>query len=120
MVRSITATFLYAVSIFASGQSAQPSRQVNLNAPGAMDRIKASSPAHYEAIQGIVSGLARNPHSTDARWIQTSFHAKDVSYGSALLTSHPPQRNIAFTLDETRYQGRVTLDSGSVHFVPTR
>lgn len=120
MLRSITALLVFALYPFAFAQDARPPRQVNLNAPGVMDRVKAANPAHYEAIQAIVSRLARDPHSANAAWIQTSFHAKDVSYGRALLTSYPPQRNIAFTLDETRYQGRVTLEAGSVYFVPTR
>jgi hypothetical protein len=120
MLRSITATLLFVLCPFASAQDAQPARLVSLNAPGAMETIKATRPAHYDAIQGIAAGLARNPHSTDARWIQTSFHAKDVSYGMALLTSYPPKKDIAFTLDETRYQGRVTLGSGRVYFIPTR
>lgn len=118
MLRSITATLLFALHPFASAEDARPARLVSLNAPGAMERIKAANPAHYEAIQGIVAGLAGNPHATDGRWIQTSFGAKDVSYGMALLTSYPPQKSIAFTLDTTRYQGRVTLDSGRVYFVP--
>lgn len=120
MLRWITATLLFAICPFVSSQTAQPARLVSLNAPGAMERIKAANPAHYEAIQGIVAGLARNPHATDPRWIQTSFGAKDVSYGMALLTSYPPKRDIGFTLDGTRYQGRVTLDSGRVYLVPTR
>ena len=120
MLRSITATLLFAVCPLASAQTAEPARYVDLNAPGVMERIKAVSPAHYEAIQGIVAGLATHPHATDPRWIQTSFGAKDVSYGMALLTSYPPQRNIAFTLDATRYRGRVTLGSGRVYFVPAR
>ena len=93
MLRWITATLLFAICPFVSSQTAQPARLVSLNAPGAMERIKAANPAHYEAIQGIVAGLARNPHATDPRW---------------------------FTLDGTRYQGRVTLDSGRVYLVPTR
>ena len=120
MLRSITATLLFAVCAFASGEAPRPARYVDLNAPGVMERIKGASPAHYEAILGIVEGLARHPHATDPRWIQASFGAKDVSYGMALLASYPPQRNIAFTLDATRYQGRVTLGSGRAYFVPAR
>ncbi|HEY1287920.1 MAG TPA: hypothetical protein VGF58_06300 [Burkholderiales bacterium] len=120
MLRSITAILLSALYSFAFAQDARPPRHVNLNAPGAMEGIKATSPAHYDAIQAIVAGLARNPHTADPRWIQTSFHARDVSYGMALLTSYPPKKNIAFTLDETRYEGRMTLESGSASFVPTR
>lgn len=120
MLRSITATLLFAFYTFAWAQDAEAPRHVDLNAPGAMERIKAISPTHYAAIQGIVGELSRNPHATDPRRLQTSFHAKDVSYGMALLTSYPPKKNIAFTLGETRYEGRVTLDSGRVYFVPTR
>jgi hypothetical protein len=120
MLRSAAAILLFLLSPFGWTENTAPLRHVNLNAPGAMEQIQALSPEHYKAIQGIAARLARNPHSTDARWIQTSFHAKDVSYGMALLTSFPPKKNIAFTLGETRYQGRVTLDSGRVYFVSTR
>ena len=120
MLRSITATLVLVLCPFASAQSDPPARYVNLNSPGDMEKVKAARPAHYEAIQGIVAGLGRNPHSTDARWIQTAFHAKDVWYGGALLTSYPPHRDIAFTLDATRYQGRVTLGSGGAYFVPVK
>src|SRR5262245_31579467 len=109
MLRSITPTLVFAFPFFTfarnAQQPAQPPRDENLNSAGDMQQVKARSPEHYKAIQGIVGELSRNPYATDPRLIQSSFHAKDVSYGMTLLTSYPPKKNIAFTLGETRYEG---------------
>ena len=107
MLRLIIAMVLTTFYPFASAQNVRPPQYVDLNVPGAMEQIRAANPAHYEKIQGIVEGLG--PNGGAAQWIQTSFGARDVSYPGFLLTSYPPKKDIAFTLDSTRYYGRVTF-----------
>jgi hypothetical protein len=120
MLRLIVAIVLIALHPFASAQSVRPPQYVNLNAPGAMELIRTANPAHYEKIQGIVDGLAQQADGAAGQWIRTSFGAKQVSYSGFLLTSYPPQKDIAFTLDSTRYYGRVTLSRDRAEFFQTK
>ena len=119
MLRLIAAVLLLALHPLTAAQNAPP-RQVYLNAPGAMEKIRATNAAHYEKIQGIVEGLVQQPHEKAAQWMQISFGARKVKYTAFLLTSEPPQADIAFTLDSTRYYGRITLDRGRAEFLPIR
>ena len=112
MQRLIIAIALIGLHPFASAQNVRPAQYVDLDAPGAMEQIRAANRVHYEKIQSIVEGLGQQPDGEAAQWIRTSFGAKQVSYSSFLLTSYPPQKDIAFTLDSTRYYGRVALRRG--------
>lgn len=98
-------------SVAALAQSAPPIRYVNLNAPGAMDKVQASNPVHYKKIQSILDGLNQRS-ATDARhWIRTTYNAKEVAYFSHVLVTYPGQSDLSFILDGTRYHGRVTLEA---------
>src|SRR5262245_16280420 len=120
MLRLIIAIVLLALLPIASAQNAQTARYVNLNAPGAMEKVRAANPGHYQKIQGIIEGLTKQSHDQAARWIQTSFGASEVLYTNILLTSEPPQKDIAFTLDSTRYHGRITLRRERAEFFPVK
>jgi hypothetical protein len=121
MPRLIIAMVLTALYPFASAQNVRPPQyDVDLNAPGAMEQIRAANPVHYEKIQGIVEGLGQRSGGSAAQWMQTSFGARQVSYPGFLLTSYPPKKDIAFTLDSTRYYGRVTLGERRAEFFPIK
>lgn len=103
-----------------SAQDRVTGRQINLNAPGAMETIQETNPTHYLRIQQIVAGLRERSHEAVPRWIQATFDAKDVSYSDLLLVSHPPQRRLFFTLDDTHYRATVTLERRRAQIYPTR
>jgi hypothetical protein len=91
-------------------QELQRLKQVNLNAPGVMETLQASNPAHYGKVRKILEGLPNQPSAAAAAgWLRTSFQAKDVSYRDFLLTSFPAQRDISFVLDDTRYGARLAM-----------
>jgi hypothetical protein len=103
----------------AHGESPRPVRHVNLNAPGAMDKVRANHPRHYEQIERILADL--HTHGEDApRWIRTNFGATDVSFPPILLVSLPPQRSLAFTLEGVRYSAQVTLEWRRARIYPVR
>lgn len=98
---------------FAPAQPSEPTcgaaAAVDLNAPGALDGLKAARPGDYSRITGIVAGITRHPEPDVARWISTTFHAVDVSYVPLWLTSLPPKRRLSFCLRGTRYDVVLTI-----------
>jgi hypothetical protein len=118
MLRKVIVGLLFLLSpstLFAD--ESRPPKYVYLNAPGALEKLQKTNPSHYAKIQTIVSGLENRIHGDVPRWIRTTFDAKDVSYSNILLTTSPPQRDLSFMLDGTRYHGRVTLmSSGATIF----
>ena len=87
---------------------------VNLNAPGAMQALERSNPAHHKKIVAILEGVTEQKIKDVPKWLQTAFDARSVQYTSVLLVSDPPKRDLSFVLDDTRYRARVTF----THFKP--
>jgi hypothetical protein len=80
-------------------------RTVDLDAPGAIERVRAESPVHLQKIVKIIEGVTQQP----------SFDARDVGYTPIVMTSHPPKRRLSFALDDTRYEVVVlTKSDGAV------
>src|SRR5216684_5221892 len=85
-------------------------RTVDLNTPGALDALERENPRHYERVREIMSDVQYQPDSKVPRWMQARFDARDVLYQPLLLlTSLPPKRRLAFTIDNVRYQAIITL-----------
>lgn len=84
-------------------------RRVDLNAPGALEKLRRVDPAHYAKVERILAEVQDLPSDSVPRWMRARFDAKQVDYGDFLLTSYPPQKRLAFSLDDTRYFGTVTL-----------
>lgn len=95
-------------------------RGIDLNAPGAMERLSVSHREHYLKILEILEGLDEHVQHEVSDWIRTYFGATDVSYSSFLLVSHPPQVALSFTLDGIRYHATVTLDLPSARIYPAK
>src|SRR5690348_16088436 len=74
-------------------------RTVDLNAPGALEMLQRSNPAHYEKVRHILDGILQQPDANVPRWIQASFDGRDVTYAPIVMTSLPPRRRLAFALD---------------------
>ncbi len=92
---------------------------LDLNRSGVLERLRTSNPVHYEKIAKILDGLTQRPYDDVPRWINTSFDAMHVNYSPVLKTSYPAQRDLAFTLDYTRYRARLTLTLSGASVLPT-
>ena len=92
--------------------SARAGLVVDLDAPAAMESLRRSNADHFERIQGVVAGLSSSRADVAPVWLRTRYRADDLVVGSMTLTSYPPQRKLALTLDQTRYQLTWTVRDG--------
>jgi hypothetical protein len=70
-------------------------RTVDLDAPGAIERVRAESPAHLQKIVKIIEGVTQQ-------------------------TSHPPKRRLSFALHDTRYEVVVVLTKSGGAVTPAK
>jgi hypothetical protein len=116
-VRIVSALVLVVTAAFPAAQAA--GRYVNLNKPGAMDRLKGENPTHYRAVSKILQAALRQAEPAGdlvvqhalAEWfrILSTYKAEDVDYSPILLASDPPKRELSFRLDDVRYSKILTL-----------
>jgi hypothetical protein len=95
-------------------------RLVDLSAPGALEALARSNPAHYEKIRQILDGILQQPDANVPRWIQANFDGRNVTYAPIVLTSHPPKRRLSFALEATRYEAVIVLTNVRGEIVPLR
>ena len=100
-----------AVSLLLSVNTLAGETWINLDSPGALEKLARENPAHYVKVQRILSEAPRMPASSLENWIRVQFDARNVSAPSLLMTSLPAQADISFTLDDTRYRARIRLDA---------
>jgi hypothetical protein len=122
MMRPILAGALLVLTwvAVASGTDSALRRSVDLDAPGAIDRVRATSPAHFDKIVKIIEGVTEQPDSAVPRWLRVSFDARDVGYAPVVMTSHPPKRRLSFALDNTRYEVVVVLTNATGVVTPLK
>lgn len=121
MSRTLLTIVLTLLSV--TGASAVPPpvhRQVDLNRPDALERLRVSNPSHYAMVLRIVDGLTKRSSYDALHWIRGNFPARDVTYSLYVLTSYPPQRDLSLILDNTRYRARVTLTAGGAVVYPVK
>ena len=113
---------LLASLVWASSTAAgPPSRGVtDLNEPGVLEALQRSNPVHYDKIRRILTDILRQPDAGVPRWMQTTFDAREVRFIPVVLTSHPPKRQLSFSLDATRYEIVVVLNNVRGDIVPLR
>jgi hypothetical protein len=120
-MRTLTVALVLAITALSPAIAQEPSpRVIDLNAPGAMERLEQSNPQHHEKVSRILAGVLKRADRDVPRWLQASFAATDVSYVPVLLTSAPPQRRLSFALDSTRYLAVLTLSHVKGEIVPAR
>jgi hypothetical protein len=121
MRRTLTIAALVSLwTVVAAAGPALPVRTIDLNAPGAFETLQQSRPAHFEKVRQILEGVPQRRDPEVRGWMLVSFGARDVDYPPVLLTSFPPQRQLSFVLDDTRYNARVTLTNARFSVVPLR
>jgi hypothetical protein len=76
----------------------------NLSYPGALERLRASNPDHYEKLRQIAAGLADKPARVESDWLAT-FGATDVNVGRLdLVLPDLPKQAVWFKLGGSQYR----------------
>ena len=118
-VLTVASLVLTWVAVAAAGDDVLR-RTVNLDAPGAMEHVRATNLAHFDKILKIVDGIVQQTESAVPRWLRVNFDARDVAYRPVVMTSHPPKRRLAFALDDTRYEVIVVLTNTTGAIIPAK
>ena len=106
-MRILLATLLASASLAA--HAAPGVRQhIDLDSPGALERVQREHPAHARAITQILREAPHRRPQGLAGWVRTAFDAKMAS-AMLIKTSYPPQARLEFVLDNTEYRAMVTL-----------
>ena len=109
MQRLLVAGLVLTVLAAVTADRATAGATVDLTASGALEALEKTNPVHFEKVQRILAGITHRTDVDVARWMQVAFNARDVGYAPISLTSHPAQRRLSFSLDDTRYVGVVVL-----------
>jgi hypothetical protein len=85
--------------------------RVNLDPPGALERLKRENPNHYERASGVLLAATEMPCQVDefSKAMRAKFEAKDANCGVMLRTSDPAQRRLSFVLDNTEYVAAIRV-----------
>ena len=85
---------------------------VDLDAPGSFEALARDNPRHFQEVCERIARTLRHPYS------QLSSGARPVSGGhevpAFLLTTYPPRRHLAFTIDDVRYETFVTISANAI------
>jgi hypothetical protein len=93
---------------------------IDLNQPGALERLARENPFHYAIIRRILAGVDEVPEHAVSRWMKSQFNATEVTYSAVLMTSAPPRKQLSFTLETTRYSVVLTLTPDGARVFSTR
>jgi hypothetical protein len=94
--------------------------EIDLNEPGALDRLARDNPDHYAKIRRILAEVDEIPEQSVGRWMKAQFNATDITYSPILFTSNPPQKEISFTLEATHYEALIFLTQDGAQLLPAR
>lgn len=84
---------------------------IDLDQPGAMQKLARDNPAHYAKVRKILSEAPYRPFTSMARWIRTEFNATYVDTSLLLKTSYPAQTRLSFVLDGEPYSKVIRIDA---------
>ena len=92
---------------------------VDLDAPGALDALRASNPDHYGRVLAVLDAAQLQPCETLPAMLKAKARADGVRcHGALLLTSFPPKRHLAFRLDDVDYVSNVVQANLAGKFEP--
>ena len=84
---------------------------VDLDQPGAMQKLARDNPAHYAKVEKILSEAPHKPYASMARWIRTEFNATYADASNFLRTSYPAQTRLTFVLEGEFYSKVISVDA---------
>jgi hypothetical protein len=100
---------------------AGPTKRIYLDRPGALEALEAENPAHFRQALEFLRAAERTPCKMLPKVIEAKFDPADFSCAPTLLmTSFPPKRQVAFTLDDTRYLAIVTVIDAGARLMPAK
>lgn len=105
---SLVLAALLASAAFSAHAGLEAVRQVDLDTPGALERVHHDNPAHYRAISEILREAPYRRPQTLSGWVRTAFDARMASV-MLIKTSYPARARLRFMLDHTEYRAFVTL-----------
>jgi hypothetical protein len=108
-MRWFAAALLFAGCAFA--QAPQPWRAVDLDRPGALDKLQRENPAHFAKVEKILAQAPQRPFESVARWVRTEFDATQVDTSNFLKMSYPALARLTFTLDSQQYTKVIRIDA---------
>jgi hypothetical protein len=118
MKRPSVSTLVLACCIAAAATCSAAPREIDLNAPGALETLRQQDPAAYTKVQAILAGVLKHQDQEVPHWIQTAYDGRDVAYRPFLLVTFPAKRRLGFTLGDTRYDATIVLDATQFRAVP--
>ena len=82
---------------------------VDLNAPGALEKLHRADPARFGDVVSILVRAESTTGEEFERIVQAHSGGSAGRMFDYLRTTYPPQRYFSFRLGETTYSGRMTL-----------
>lgn len=102
----------------AAGNMSQP---IDLNQPGALEKLQTERPEHFRAISEVLRVVERVPcGNLEVRSLEARFDSGDMACHFTLMTSYPPKRRLSFSLEGTSYVVVVTLKDTGERTVPVK
>ena len=114
---SIAATLLAITASFA----ADPPSTVYLNGPKSLAALQKVNPRHYARAERIIAAANEVCRPGPLASYYARFEAREISCTDMMFkASNPPKKQLAFTLDKTRYVALVTITDEAAKLVPLR
>jgi hypothetical protein len=86
-------------------------RAIDLDAPGALERLQRDDPTHFAKVERILREAPGRSAASVARWLRTEFNAQDGYRSELLKTSYPAQARLSFALDGTQYSKTIYIEA---------
>ena len=95
-------------------------RYIDLDRPGALDAVARENPKHYNQILEITRVASEVSCETALRMLPVPVAGANECVAMAIMTSDPPKRRVAFSLDSVRYAMLVTLKAPPGQLLPAK
>jgi hypothetical protein len=105
----VLAALLSGVSFASAADRLEIRPPVRLDTAEDLARLRERNPGHYQRALRIMAAANTLCRPDRGRLQHAGLESRDFRCGLLLLTSHPPKRELTFTLDGTTYLARVTI-----------
>jgi hypothetical protein len=97
---------------------AQSPKTVYLYTAAAVDQLRFTDPRHYAGVQRVLASADRLCKAGQPKLQSLQLDVQAFGCSSLVFTSYPPQRQISFRLDDTRFIAMVFLSDYRAKLVP--
>jgi hypothetical protein len=113
MMRSVVGVLIcVAGACYASGQTVQLLTSADL------EKLRSSNPDHYQRAEKLMAAANKYCPIGEPTVQSADIRSNQIACGHLDMTSNPPKREIAFTLDGTHYIAWVTLTASPAKPMP--